>query len=65
MSVEPPKFYHRSIRLQNYDYSQPGLYFVTMCVQDRKHVFGTIENGEMHLNNAGYIAQNVWNSLPK
>ncbi|GAC1389316.1 MAG: hypothetical protein NVS4B11_13880 [Ktedonobacteraceae bacterium] len=64
MQDEPPKSYRRSTRLQIYDYSQPGLYFVTICVQDRKHVFGTIENGEMRLNDAGHIAQSVWNTLP-
>lgn len=63
MQGEPLKPYRRSTRLQNYDYSQPGLYFITICVQDRKQVFGTIENGKMHLNDAGYIAQLVWNTL--
>jgi len=35
--------YHnrRSIRLPEYDYSQPGYYFVTICLHDRmKHSFG-------------------------
>ena len=29
-------------RLENYDYSQNGAYFVTICTQDRKPVLGAI-----------------------
>lgn len=32
----------RSIRLQGYDYSQAGCYFVTICTHERKHYFGEI-----------------------
>ena len=46
-----PLLHHRhSIRLQGYDYSQEGLYFVTICVQNRINVFGKIVNGQMILN---------------
>jgi REP element-mobilizing transposase RayT len=32
---------HKSIRLPRYDYSQPGYYFVTICIHDRKqNLFG-------------------------
>jgi putative transposase len=55
----------KSLRLQGYDYSQAGMYFVTVVVKDRKHVFGDIVNKTMMLNEAGIIVQGVWNSLPK
>lgn len=29
-------------RLENYDYTQNGAYFVTICTRDRKPVLGTI-----------------------
>ncbi len=32
----------RSIRLKDYDYSQAGLYFITICCQDRACLFGEI-----------------------
>jgi REP element-mobilizing transposase RayT len=52
---------HRhSIRLQNYDYSQAGAYFVTVCAQDRKCLFGDIANGEMALNDYGLAVQDEW-----
>jgi REP element-mobilizing transposase RayT len=33
MTYDPYKHHRRSIRLKGYDYSQAGLYFVTICVQ--------------------------------
>ena len=32
-------------RLQEYDYSQNGAYFVTICTQDRKKILSTIVGG--------------------
>lgn len=32
----------KPIRLKNYDYSQNGAYFITICVKDRKHLLSTI-----------------------
>jgi hypothetical protein len=42
MSKIPTQPHRRSIRLKGYDYSQEGLYFVTICVQDRVCLFGKI-----------------------
>ena len=57
---------HRhSIRLKNYDYSQSGIYYVTICTQNRECLFGDIINGKMKLNSAGKIIDSVWKSLSK
>jgi len=50
----------KSIRLKGYDYSQPGLYFITLCVQDRMNLFGEIKDGYLELNNYGMIAKEEW-----
>ena len=56
-----PNLHHRrSIRLKRYDYSQAGLYFITLCIQNRNLIFGHIENAEMKLNPFGEIAFNEW-----
>jgi len=55
----------KSIRLQGYDYSQAGLYFITICCQNRVCLFGEIDNGEMVLNDAGKHAQQCWLEIPK
>jgi REP element-mobilizing transposase RayT len=60
-----PEIHHRrSIRLKGYDYSQAGLYFITICVQDRTCLFGKVVNGEMELNEAGKIAVSCWVEIP-
>lgn len=57
---QPNKYYRKSIRFQGYDYSQAGLYFITICCQDRAHLFGSIESGKMILNAFGKIAWDEW-----
>src|SRR3989339_126401 len=51
-------------RLQNWDYSSNGYYFVTICTKDRKHYFGEITNNEMRLSEIGKIAQKYWLEIP-
>lgn len=56
-----PKFHHRrSIRLKNYDYSNPNWYYITICTHNKKCIFGTIKNGKMCLNNFGKIVEQEW-----
>ncbi len=50
----------KSIRLKGYDYSQEGLYFITICCQDKICRFGHIENDEMICNQYGIVAYNEW-----
>src|SRR5690606_14866409 len=59
------KHHRRSIRLKGYDYSQAGLYFITICCQDRICRFGHIENSEMIINELGMVAYNEWAKLPE
>jgi len=59
-----PIHHRRSIRLQGYDYSQAGAYFVTVCTQNRECLFGEIINGEMRMNDAGMMVQAVWDEIP-
>jgi len=54
----------RSIRLKDYDYSQAGAYFITICAHNRQKLFGEIENGEMRLNEFGEIVQEEWLKTP-
>jgi putative transposase len=57
--------HRRSVRVKGYDYSQAGLYFITICTQNREHLFGRIENGEMILNDAGRFAERCWLAIPE
>ena len=63
MAFDPNIHHRRSIRLQGYDYSKSGAYFVTICTQNRACLFGDIIDGNIQLNNAGKMVNNWWNQL--
>ena len=61
----------KQIRLKNYDYSQSGLYFVTICAQNRECLFGNIVGAihesplpKMVLIDIGKIIDSVFKTLP-
>ena len=54
----------QSTRLPAYDYSEPGYYFVTICTQGRKYLFGNIIDDQMFLNDYGLIVENCWLDIP-
>ena len=47
----------KSQRLRNYDYSQNGAYFITICTNNKEHLFGKIIRGQMVLNVYGEILE--------
>ncbi|MEN8139366.1 MAG: transposase [Bacteroidota bacterium] len=63
----PEKYQNRyrikSARLEGYDYSQPGMYFITICTDKRKHYFGDIVDGKMQLSEIGVLADELWYSI--
>ncbi len=54
-----------SIRLKNYDYSQSGLYYITICTQGRIELFGKIVENKIILNDAGKMIEKIWLKIPK
>ncbi len=60
MRYDPEKHHRHTIRLRGYDYTQAGAYFVTLCTQDREHLFGEVVDGEMRLNEYGFIVREEW-----
>jgi len=50
----------KSPRLQGFDYSRPGAYFVTVCTEDRRHFLGTVVDGVMQPTPAGRMLEDVW-----
>jgi REP element-mobilizing transposase RayT len=65
MSYNPDIHHRHSIRLKDYDYSQAGAYFVTICAWQRECLFGEIVNGVMVLNDTGRIIESEWSGMPK
>jgi putative transposase len=64
MSTNDPRFHRRSIRLPEYDYSREGAYYITICTQDRKCLFGEILNGRIALSECGRIVDDWWQNIP-
>ena len=49
-----------STRLQGWDYSSPGLYFVTICVKNRVPCLAEIVDGNARLSPIGEIVAEEW-----
>jgi putative transposase len=61
-----PEIHHRrSIRLPDYDYAQDGWYYVTICSQNHRCLFGEISQEKMILNSAGAMIEKWWRKLPE
>jgi putative transposase len=61
-----PAMHHRkAMRLRGYDYSQQGMYFVTICTHNKQCIFGEIEDGLILYSVAGLIAANCWAKIPE
>ena len=54
-----------SYRLEGYDYSQAGCYFVTVCTQGNVNRLGDIVNEKMCLNETGHVVAESWKWLEK
>jgi putative transposase len=53
-----------SARAWWWDYGWNGAYFITICTQNRLHLFGEIIDGKMILSNTGVIADILWHEIP-
>lgn len=58
----PPQWH--SFRLKDYDYSQPGAYFVTLVIHTRQCILGEIQGETMSLSRTGQVVEIVWGLLP-
>ena len=54
----------RSIRLKDYDYSQSGLYFITICTASKHCSFCTDPEDSVNVSHIGKIAQDCWIEIP-
>lgn len=65
MSLYRNRYRVETTRLQDRDYTEAGLYFVTICVKDGRCVFGNIRNSEVLLSPLGVIAFRCWQETPR
>ena len=51
--------------MPNWDYGSNGMYFITICTQNREHLFGDVIGGKMQLSEIGIMANIYWNEIPQ
>ena len=64
MKFDFPVHRRRSIRLPNYDYSQNGVYFITICTKYREYFFGKVVDKKKVLSEIGKISAKCWFEIP-
>ena len=64
-TFDPRKHHRHSIRLPNYNYAQPGGYFITIVTYHRDLLFGEIVNQTMRFNSFGRIVDECWRAIPE
>ena len=52
----------KSVRLRAHSYDD-GIYFVTSCTAEKKHYFGYVADGVMHLNDVGKYLDKILSEL--
>jgi putative transposase len=65
MPFDPNRHHRRSIRLAGYDYAQPGVYFVTICTQERRPVLASVDTTGHALTRIGQVVARCWLALPR
>ena len=63
MTLYQNKYRIESNRWQFWNYSAPGSYFLTVCVQGRNRILGRIENSKIKLSNAGIIVSDHFKEI--
>ncbi len=54
-----------STRLQGWDYTKPGKYFVTICTESGYDWFGKINKGHIMLSEIGKIVEHEWKTTSR
>jgi hypothetical protein len=55
---------HKSLRLPYRDYSVPGIYYVTICAENNRCIFGQIENACVQRTRLGEVVRECWAAIP-
>lgn len=55
----------KSTHLRDYDYSNPGYYFVTICTHNKRCLFGDIVKDVMRMNETrSLVVDDCWRAIP-
>ncbi len=65
MRYDPDRHHRHSIRMDDYDYSKDGVYFVTICIHNRERLLCEICDGMTALSEIGRAVEDAWNAIAK
>jgi len=54
----------KNIRLRDYDYSQAGYYFITICIKDGRELLGNVIDRKVRLTKFGIVAEQNLINIP-
>jgi putative transposase len=60
MEYEQRKRDRKTLRLESYDYRQPGAYFLTIVAHARRSIFGEVVDENVRLGDFGRIVSEAW-----
>ncbi len=63
MSLFQNKYRVEPAHLKDYHYSSEGEYYVTICTENKRNLFGCVESKQMVLNPAGTAVAECWTRL--
>ena len=63
--MENNKPQRKNIRLKYYDYTTEGMYFITICIKDRKNILGNIKDEKIKLTETGEIVKKYIQTVEK
>ena len=58
------KYRIKSTRLEHWDYSSNGAYYITICTKDRECYLGNVVNRKIELSGIGEIVKKYWCVIP-
>ena len=64
MTLYNKKYRIESARLKHWDYANTGMYFVTICTDDKIRNFGKIIDENVMLNKLGKFVKHCWEDIP-
>jgi len=55
----------KHLRLKNWDYSNNGIYYITICCHNKQKSFGEICDGRITHSEIGQISSTFWQEIPQ
>jgi len=65
MTFEKARHQRLSLRLAGYEYTGPGFYFITICVQEHQSLPGATIDNKIVLNDSVWMVAEHWHRLPR